>query len=306
MIAAKQANNPMPLNKQHERPAEAGEHARRCEEKFEKLLTRCSDGVVIFDAAGTIIEYNPAQERLTGTKKTQAMGKKIWDLQTSLIPKEKPRPAAALDLKEKYAGLLKTGVAEWLNRETEVEIQKTDGSRGVLRTVVFPVGSGQSLTYCSLSRDTTEQRRIEKELSEGNRRLLLKNVALHEVLFHYGEKERRLYEEIWTKIERSVLPVLSRLQAKSGESERKLLFIIGENLREVVSGKGKQFPSEMNRLTQKEIEICDLIKRGMSCKEIGSLLNISFRTVETHRNRIRKKLGITGPSINLSTYLRNM
>jgi DNA-binding CsgD family transcriptional regulator len=49
-----------------------------------------------------------------------------------------------------------------------------------------------------------------------------------------------------------------------------------------------------------------MIKRGLSSKEIGKLLNISHRTAETHRNRIRKKLEIQDPAVNLQTYLKNL
>jgi DNA-binding NarL/FixJ family response regulator len=121
-----------------------------------------------------------------------------------------------------------------------------------------------------------------------------------------GEEKKRVHEQVAAQIERSVLPLLDRLKSRSQESDRKILQIIEENLQEATAGQEKRFSYKMNRLTQKEIEISDMIKRGMSCKEIGSLLNISFRTVETHRNRIRKKLGITDPGINLATMLRNM
>jgi DNA-binding CsgD family transcriptional regulator len=45
--------------------------------------------------------------------------------------------------------------------------------------------------------------------------------------------------------------------------------------------------------------VSNLIKQGMSTKEIASVLDISTRTVETHRFQIRKKIGLQGRKTNL-------
>ena len=50
--------------------------------------------------------------------------------------------------------------------------------------------------------------------------------------------------------------------------------------------------NNFNKLTEREIEIIKLIKNGLTNKEIASMLLLSQRTVETHRSRILKKLGI--------------
>jgi DNA-binding CsgD family transcriptional regulator len=55
-----------------------------------------------------------------------------------------------------------------------------------------------------------------------------------------------------------------------------------------------------------QIEICNMIKNGITSKEIASLLNISLGTTERHRNNIRKKLDIVNKDINLSSVLRSL
>ena len=45
-------------------------------------------------------------------------------------------------------------------------------------------------------------------------------------------------------------------------------------------------------LTARELEIVKLIANGMSSREAAGALNISVRTVETHRARIMRKLGV--------------
>lgn len=43
-------------------------------------------------------------------------------------------------------------------------------------------------------------------------------------------------------------------------------------------------------LTPREREIATYVVNGMTCKEIGYKLNISYRTVEVHRGRLMRKL----------------
>jgi two-component system response regulator NreC len=49
-------------------------------------------------------------------------------------------------------------------------------------------------------------------------------------------------------------------------------------------------PTEI--LTNREIEILKLIGNGYSNTQIGKLLEISHRTVDTHRTNIRNKLSV--------------
>jgi DNA-binding NarL/FixJ family response regulator len=45
-------------------------------------------------------------------------------------------------------------------------------------------------------------------------------------------------------------------------------------------------------LTVREREVTQLLAEGKSSKEVASLLNLSTKTVETHRTNIMRKLGL--------------
>lgn len=51
--------------------------------------------------------------------------------------------------------------------------------------------------------------------------------------------------------------------------------------------------SGLSQLTEREVEILRLIAQGMTNKEVGDTLNISHRTVDTHRTNLMKKLEVT-------------
>jgi len=60
----------------------------------------------------------------------------------------------------------------------------------------------------------------------------------------------------------------------------------------VVSGNGLENGYD-NRISTREREILELIAEGKSNAEIGKLLVISTRTVETHRTNLMRKLGLS-------------
>lgn len=64
--------------------------------------------------------------------------------------------------------------------------------------------------------------------------------------------------------------------------------------------------SEMHPgLTQTELRVCCYLKMGLSSKDIAPLFNISYRSVEMTRYRIRRKLNMTRDT-NLTEYLQSL
>ena len=62
---------------------------------------------------------------------------------------------------------------------------------------------------------------------------------------------------------------------------------------------------KLNKLTKKEIEICEFIKKGHRPSEIGELLGISPNTVKTHEKNIFKKFEVSGRSKLMSALFKN-
>jgi two-component system, NarL family, nitrate/nitrite response regulator NarL len=56
--------------------------------------------------------------------------------------------------------------------------------------------------------------------------------------------------------------------------------------------QGKSDPTELAELTHREREVLVLVADGLSNKEIANNLEVGVRTVETHRERIMRKLAI--------------
>jgi DNA-binding NarL/FixJ family response regulator len=64
-------------------------------------------------------------------------------------------------------------------------------------------------------------------------------------------------------------------------------------LDEIALGRKQKLPEEgFNALSQREREVLGLIADGFNNKEIASKLGLGVRTVETHRERIMRKLNV--------------
>jgi len=65
--------------------------------------------------------------------------------------------------------------------------------------------------------------------------------------------------------------------------------------------------AEVNKaqpLTEREREVLRWLAQGMSSKEVGQTLNISVRTVETHRANLMHKLGVKSVAVLIQVAIR--
>jgi len=56
------------------------------------------------------------------------------------------------------------------------------------------------------------------------------------------------------------------------------------------------FPGNVNKFTQRELDVLNLVCKGLTSQEIGEKLYISDKTVETHRNNIFHKAEVRNSS----------
>jgi DNA-binding CsgD family transcriptional regulator len=104
-----------------------------------------------------------------------------------------------------------------------------------------------------------------------------------------------------------VMPFLEKLsQSQLDEKQSVYVEIIQTNITNIVSPFLRQIPMKFFDLTPTEIQIADLVRKNKTTKEIAHILNASEKTIEAHRNRLRKKLGLTNQRIQLRDYLMTL
>jgi DNA-binding CsgD family transcriptional regulator len=104
-----------------------------------------------------------------------------------------------------------------------------------------------------------------------------------------------------------VAPYLNALaDTRLSERQRFLVGVLKANLDEVLSPFTTRLSTAPIDLTRTELEVANLVKLGKSTDQIASALNITYKTAETHRWRIRKKLGLTHRKANLMSFLSKL
>jgi DNA-binding CsgD family transcriptional regulator len=87
------------------------------------------------------------------------------------------------------------------------------------------------------------------------------------------------------------------------EPQKGYLGIIEMCLDNLIEPLQRESSIRMPKLSATEIQVGSLVKFGMSTKQIAETLNLAAGTVQTYRRRIRKKLGISGKKVKLSSSL---
>ncbi len=117
-------------------------------------------------------------------------------------------------------------------------------------------------------------------------------------------KEEDSKDNLSLYIKTIILPHIERLKkSRLTCDEMACLHIIESNLMNIVSPFTRWLSSEYKKLTPTEIQIANLVREGKTTKEIAQILNLSTRTIDTHRLNIRKKIDIKNKRVNLRSYL---
>lgn len=161
--------------------------------------------------------------------------------------------------------------------------------------------------------DVTEKMQIEEELKRQQKTLesqVKKNaeikVALRVVLEHLELETKRVGRNLANQLDQQVTPFLNRLKdSRMTDQQKKWLEISMDNLHLITEMAEPSRLSAKAKLTAAEYEVALMIRKGMSTAEIADNLNLSEATVSSHRQHIRRKLGLTGQKVNLSQKLRD-
>lgn len=159
--------------------------------------------------------------------------------------------------------------------------------------------------------DINEHKQAEEALKEKEEELNIKTNSLEEVntvlrvlLKRRDEDKRELEENVLSNVKELVVPFLEKV--KNSQLNLKQLSninIVESNLNEIISPFLRNLSSKWLNLTPTEIRVAHLIKEGKTTKEIGEMMALSPRTIETHRKNMRKKLGIVKKKGNLRSHL---
>lgn len=311
----------------------AQQRLKESEAFFRSIFENAAMGVAIVSPRGKILRVNSFYCRMLGYEeyelKEMSIADITWreDLPATMQHFAVSNKFLPLDIEKRY--VRKDGTIFWV-RVTTNWIFDEDGaplySVGMVQDIdqikitqrklqenKNELEDQMAMRTAELSAENTVRQRVEDALRQSEKTLLIqkqelqqKNLALNEVLGQIEIEKKQMQDNILANVEDLLMPAIERLKRKGTKYDRKYLDLLEENLKGLTSSFNRKLSIDQLKLTPKEIEICNMIKKGMSTKEISQLLNLSMRTVENHRNHIRAKLGISNKRLNLSTYLKSV
>lgn len=185
--------------------------------------------------------------------------------------------------------LVRKGLAELINQEPDmIVVGEADDAPAGLKavTTIEP-----DLVIVDLSLKTNNGLELIKNIKAVNPSIQVLVLSMHDESIYAlrvlkaGAKAYVMKQEVVDK----VMEAIRRIRVgKLFVSER----VAHQMLNQVVEGTDPSSSSPVDILSDRELEIVNMIGGGIPTREIAQRLNISIKTVESHRAHIKEKLNL--------------
>lgn len=154
------------------RAAQTAAEFNETNNRLRLLIDGANDGVVTIDAAGMVIDWNPASEKIFGWTRDEAIGQPMHNL---IVP-ERMREAHRQGLQR----FLATGQGRITNKTIEISALHRSGREFDVELAIWPVRSGDSYTFSAFLRDISERKKNARLLEQRARQITLqRDVLVH-------------------------------------------------------------------------------------------------------------------------------
>jgi DNA-binding CsgD family transcriptional regulator len=168
------------------------------------------------------------------------------------------------------------------------------------RRIVGAIESIRDITERKQAEEMLEKREVELEAKTNELEDL--NAALRVLLKQREEDRNELEQKVLSNVKLLILPYIEKLKSRIDLKSSSYVNVLEANLREIISPFAQKLSVKYLNLTNREVQIANLIKEGKTTKEIAALLNVSESAVNVYRYHIRRKLSLTKKH-NLRSYL---
>jgi PAS domain S-box-containing protein len=135
------------------------------------LIEHATDGILLADEQGNLIEWNRAEERLTGLDREAVLGRPVWEVLYELLPADERTQANRKRIHEFLRHAVNTGDLRGTGGLTERHVWLPDGSDRWVHSLNFTIPTGRGHVLGRISRDITDRKLAEAELLRRNRQL---------------------------------------------------------------------------------------------------------------------------------------
>jgi PAS domain S-box-containing protein len=204
---------------------------RASEEKYRTFIEQSSEGIVLVDEDGWIIEWNQAMSRITGLPRVDAVGMLALEVNARFALTE----ASNLDRRRRFEAVVhdvqRSALDGRASQVFEVSVRHADGSVHVLQERLFSIKTQQGLRLGMMLLDITEQRRLDTVMreSEAHHRRLIEEAPLAVAIYDLSSEERtilfanRFARTLWAMAGGETLTGKSALQMGEAQHFAELL-----------------------------------------------------------------------------------
>jgi len=139
----------------------AQQSLKESEERFKTISHAALDAIIMIDADGRIIFWNPAAERIFGYRADEVHGRPVHDL---LVPERLRAQARA-----GFERFRKTGNGLAVGRLLELTAVRKDGNEMPIEIAVSGISKGEGWQAIAIIRDITARKQMEGQLAQAQK-----------------------------------------------------------------------------------------------------------------------------------------
>jgi PAS domain S-box-containing protein len=303
---------------------QAQEELRESEERYKAVFDNAAIGIDLVDRDGRYMQVNNALLSMLGYSDREFHQLRFTDI---THPDDR-------EISEQW--LEKVMRREISAYRLEKRFIKKDGSTmwGDLSVSAIRNGNGEHVATLAVIADITDRKEAEEALKASHEALAAYSATLEaKVQERTSELEQsradlKIYSESLEKANEALKLIIGGIEEQKKDVETRITQNLNLTVKPLLDQlKSQQLPDaaafllqsmEFNlsnmfssfrlkvghSLTPKEMRICEMIRSGLSSKQIAKVLNISPQTVLVHRKNVRKKLSLAKSRSNLASFLK--
>ncbi len=303
---------------------QAQEDLRESEERYRAVFDNAGFGIDLVDGDGRFVQVNNALKNMLGYTERELYQLRFTDI---------THPDDRAISEQKVDSVLRREISTY---RLEKRFVKKDGSTmwGDLSVSAIRDGNGEHIATLGVFADITDRKEAEEALKASHEALAAYSATLEaKVQERTSELEQsradlKIYSESLEKANEALKLIIGGIEEQKKDVETRITQNLNLTVKPLLDQlKSQQLPDatafllqsiEFNLsnmfssfrlkvghlLTPKEMRICEMIRSGLSSRQIAKALNISPQTVLVHRKNVRKKLSLAKSRSNLASFLK--
>ncbi len=217
--------------------------------------------------------------------------------QTDRFRESQWKQSADILIEGKHQGQLEVYYTEEMPRSAEGPFLSEE--RALLDAISEQIGRlVERISARETIRYTQEELKMERALLEEN------NTAIRVVLSRIEDEKKEIRDTVAANVDKVLMPTIHMLESEVPPEQSAYVGLLKAGLLEITSPLIDKLTRDYLNLTPVEAQICNMVRRGLTTKEIARIRHVATSTVRGQRESIRRKLGLLRQNVNLVTFLQ--